>query len=50
MPGTLEACEDFFGTKDLYKILEIEKKASVGESKQNSNNKQFVKILTKILL
>lgn len=34
MPSTLESCETFFGTKDLYEIFEIEKKATVAEGKQ----------------
>lgn len=33
MPTTLESCESFFGTKELYEIFEIEKKASVAEGK-----------------
>lgn len=33
MPTTLESCETFFGTKDLYEILGIEKKATVAEGK-----------------
>jgi hypothetical protein len=27
MPTTLESCEKFYGTRDLYKILAIEKDA-----------------------
>lgn len=34
MPSTLESCEIFFGSKDLYGILEIEKSASVANRKQ----------------
>lgn len=35
MPSTLEACEKFFGSKDLYVIFEIDKKATVAKSKLN---------------
>lgn len=33
MPSTLESCKTFFGTTDLYAIFDIDKKASVAESK-----------------
>lgn len=33
MPSTLESCENFFGTQDLYVIFEIEKEATVAEGK-----------------
>lgn len=33
MPTTLESCENFFGTKNLYEIFEIEKKATVAEGR-----------------
>lgn len=34
MPSTLESCESFYGTKDLYGIFEIEKEATVAEGKR----------------
>jgi hypothetical protein len=33
MPSTLDACEKFFGSRELYGIFEIDKKASVAEGK-----------------
>lgn len=35
MPSTLEACESFFGSRDLYGIFEIDKKATVAKGKLN---------------
>jgi len=43
MPTTLESCESFFGTKDLYEIFEVEKKASVAEVKK-AYYKQALKV------
>lgn len=34
MPSTLEACEKFFGTSDLYKLFDIDKKATVAEGER----------------
>lgn len=36
MPSTLESCESFFGTRNLYEIFAIDKKATVAESKQKN--------------
>lgn len=33
MPSTLDACEKYFGTKDLYQIFSLDKNATVAESK-----------------
>jgi hypothetical protein len=41
MPKTLEACESLFGTSDLYKLFDIEKKATVAEGKNNNNSLNF---------
>lgn len=34
MPSTLDACEKYFGTRDLYQIFSLDKNATVAESKK----------------
>lgn len=41
MPTTLEACESFFGTADLYKLFDIAKTATVAEG--NIQQQKFFK-------
>jgi len=43
MPTTLESCESYFGSKDLYGILEIEKTATIAELKK-AYYKQALKV------
>lgn len=47
MPTTLESCLEFFETKDLYEIFEINKKATVAEGKQQKKFQTFMKSLIK---
>lgn len=50
MPSTLDACQNYFGSSDLYGIFEIEKKASVAEGKKLLNLPRKIITLTKLTL
>lgn len=41
MPSTLELCEKYYGTRDVYVLFEISKDALEKDSKSTLNPSQF---------